>query len=543
MGDMIDRHRRQLPSVTPIDRSPLRALVGGIVLGGVILSGCATASSTSSSSAAGGGPPCAAGTPVAGDLDGDGTPDLILSRGEELPIAESDEDEVEAEPDPLNPGEWEPAASGGTLFTNSLAAFADLNHDVCADLITVTYYGSEAAEQGDAGPAKLNLTSFLGSTQGPVDPVVATGPALSELRSETDSYLIQGFAVVARDGRQQVMLTGLRNDEGYADEESLHVVTLAADRQTDSVQSFALKDLGLKRSDDAGDSHPASKLALAATDDLVAVGYTGELVGGQANAGAVYLFTPVAADPTQFEFQQRITQDTRDVPDKAEREDAFGYSLALLDGRLAIGAPGETVGNARSAGLVQTMEWHDGALTAGRAIVQGVDGVPGLSEEWDNFGEILALGRGLSAPDSYDVAIGAPMENDEAKINTGALTIANFNESKYARFTPADTDTMQDAKNSFFASGLTTRIDPATGRERVLVISNGAQTTDCKGTKGNVVASEAGELNDTTTWQMLRSPCQAGHAVSVDQPTFNPEGNLTFGWVPGASVDTLNNGD
>lgn len=274
-----------------------------------------------------------------------------------------------------------------------LGCLADLNHDVCADLITVTYYGSEAADQGGTGPAKLDLTSFLGSKQGPVDPVVATGPALSELRSETESYLIQGFAVVARDGRQQVMLTGLREDEGYADEESLHVVTLAADRQADSVQSFALQDLGLKRSSDAEDSSSTSKLALAATEDLVAVGYTGDSVGDQADAGAVYLFTPVAADPTQFEFQQRITQDTRGVPDKAEREDSFGYSLALLDGRLAIGAPGETVGNARSAGLVQTMEWHDGTLTAGRAIVQGVDGVPGQSEEWDNFGEILARSR------------------------------------------------------------------------------------------------------------------------------------------------------
>lgn len=462
---------------------------------------------------------------MAGDLDGDGAPDLLI---------DLDRYTDEEAPGP-QPGVWEPRAAGGTLKLDSalIATYADLNGDVCADLVTIPqqYWFEESDDDdADAAPSELQLTTYLGSTAGPTNPVVAAGPQVMIRAVDDESYSIQGIAAIMTAGGTEVILTGLSQYEwSSSEQETVHVITLNQERQTKSLQTIALRDHGLK-------SYSGSEkvqLTLVASPELVAVGHTGEIVSGKRNAGAVYLFTPKASKPGQLKFSQRITQGANGVADQAETDDMFGYSLAMLDGRLAIGAPGEQTGAVVAAGLVQTMEWRKGKLLPGRAIRQGADGVPGESEMVDNFGEILAMARGLTAPDSYDIAIGTPMENDEQRRDVGALTITNFSEAEYLRLTPADTGgQLVDERQTFFASGLTTSIDPANGKPRLLVMSNGGLNQGCGGFEGNIIAAEAGQLSKTTRWETLRTSCEVGHELEPGERTWSAEGDLRFGWVP-----------
>lgn len=499
---------------------PRRRFVVLAAIGSAFLSGCVIPAG-STSPAGSSDTPCASGTPLAGDLDGDGRPDLLLHLGLDL-----EEDQ------PAAPGAWVPEVTDGALHLNDglLATFADLNGDVCADLVTVASDYWNKSDDTAEDPARLDVTSYLGSTAGPSDPVVASGPEVDNGSAEDNRYRIQGIAVSLRGGQQQVMLAGLTQYEGSnSEQETLQVITLSGHRQAEPKQTIELRDHGLKSSA----ASQEVQLSLVAEADLVAVGHTGEIVAGKVNAGAVYLFTPQPGDPTQLEFRERILQGANGVPDSPRTNDLFGYSLALLEGRLAISAPGEKVGKARSAGLVQTMEWRNGTLTPGRAIRQGVDDAPGQSEDWDNYGEVLTMGRGLSAPDSYDIVIGTPMENDEERSNTGAVTIANFSELKYRRFKAYDTgNVLLDTPRAYFASGLSTIPDPATGQSRLLIISNGAQTRACKGYQGNVIASGAGLISLATTWEEMQSPCEVGHVVTEEDPTRGAETDLGFGWVP-----------
>lgn len=346
---------------------------------------------------------------------------------------------------------------------------------------------------------------------------------------DDETYSIQGIAAITLSGRTAVVVTGLFQYEGsHSEKETVQVVTLDDSRQPSSMQTIKLRDHGLKSSMDS----ESVQLSLAASDGLVAVGHTGEIVSGKENAGAVYLFTANTAKPGRLKFRQRITQGAAGVADQAETDDLFGYSVAVLDGRLAISAPGEDIGSVDAAGLVQTMEWSKGKLTPGRTIRQGSDGVPGLSEKYDNFGQVLAIGRSLTATDSYDVAIGTPMENDEKRPDVGSLTIANLSQAKYLRFTPADTGGMLDEPQTHFASGLTTTVDAATGKPRLLVISNGGLSEGCSGYAGTIIGSQAGQLNQTTNWETVRSACDVGHREEPGERTWFGESNLGFGWAP-----------
>ena len=92
------------------------------------------------------------------------------------------------------------------------------------------------------------------------------------------------------------------------------------------------------------------------------------------------------------------TQDTRGVPDKGERADRFGSSLAIADfGRshrldLAIGAPNEGVGSRWYAGQVTVLYGRSTGLSAkhAQAWSQGSPRVKGTSQSGDFFGRVLA---------------------------------------------------------------------------------------------------------------------------------------------------------
>lgn len=129
-------------------------------------------------------------------------------------------------------------------------------------------------------------------------------------------------------------------------------------------------------------------------DDL-AVGVPGEDVGGVVDAGAVNVLYGSGAGLTGAGAQQFIQ-----VGSAAETGDEFGWSLAAGDfdndgfADLGAGAPFESVGATANAGAVGALYGSAGGLTTsgGQLFTQNSAGVPGTAEEFDFFGDALAVG-------------------------------------------------------------------------------------------------------------------------------------------------------
>jgi hypothetical protein len=150
-------------------------------------------------------------------------------------------------------------------------------------------------------------------------------------------------------------------------------------------------------------------------DDL-AIGAMGEGFGSAQRAGAVTVLFGSVSGLTASGSQQ-WHQDSPGVPGGSEIGDMFGYSLAAGDfngdgyADLAIGSPGEAIGDIPAAGSVRILYGSGSGLTATGAndFHQDIAGIPDESEPDDEFG--VALAAGDFDNDSYDdLAVGAPGE-------------------------------------------------------------------------------------------------------------------------------------
>jgi FG-GAP repeat len=155
----------------------------------------------------------------------------------------------------------------------------------------------------------------------------------------------------------------------------------------------------------------------------LAVGSSGEDVGGSADAGAVNIIlaadngTGLPAGATG----QTFFQGSGGVPGASETGDAFGAALAsgelgnCVQIGLAVGAPAEDVGGATDAGAVTLL------LTPGthEQWTQGAAG--GATESGDLFGFSLTLAD-IDNNNADNVLIGTPGENVGATVDAGAVT-------------------------------------------------------------------------------------------------------------------------
>jgi hypothetical protein len=161
----------------------------------------------------------------------------------------------------------------------------------------------------------------------------------------------------------------------------------------------------------------------------LAVGAPGEAVGELAGAGAVNVLYGSDAGITADNNKQWY-QDVNGVEGWSETGDQFGFSLASgdfnMDGYddLAIGAPGEAVGQLAGAGAVNVLYGSDEGITAAnnKQWYQDVNGVEGWSETGDQMGYSLASGD--FDGDRYDdLAIGAPGEAVGQLAGAGAVNV------------------------------------------------------------------------------------------------------------------------
>jgi hypothetical protein len=174
-----------------------------------------------------------------------------------------------------------------------------------------------------------------------------------------------------------------------------------------------------------GSTLAAGDLNGSGIDDL-AIGVPGEDVGAATEAGAVNVLYGRAGGLSGAS-SVLVTQDTPGVGSAAEHADEFGLTLAIADlngsGRadLAVGSPGEAVGNADQAGAVHVLYGRPGPITgvSSQLFTQDTAGVGSTVEARDHFGAAMSAadfdGTGVA-----DLAIGVPYESVGTVMMAGA---------------------------------------------------------------------------------------------------------------------------
>lgn len=164
-----------------------------------------------------------------------------------------------------------------------------------------------------------------------------------------------------------------------------------------------------------GTSLAAANVGRSATHELI-IGVPNEALGHLQEAGAVHIISGstrgLRAAGSQF-----WSENSRGIGGQAEAFDHFGSELAAADfGRsgyadLAIGARGQALANATSAGHVHVLYGSSAGLAATGSQIwsQSSKGVAGTPERYDNFGFSLAVGN-FGGSSGADLAVGVPGE-------------------------------------------------------------------------------------------------------------------------------------
>ncbi len=431
---------------------------------------------------------CAAGVPVASDFDGDATPELVVG-AHRWTGTESVREQY------LQPGDG--GAATWILDTGELRS-ADLNGDVCADALLFRGGHEPWLKLVLGTPEGLDLT---GATE-------VTIPQAADIADRGEDYeLVFEAAGLRHDGISQVAISGHHTWEWGSERYRGYVDVLTVDASLAVTHTQVFEFPGVE-----GPIIGFGK-ALATSGGTIAVGAPGTEVKGHLDAGAVYIYTPEASNPTTMVERLMLTQNSPGVPGKAEGGDRFGRALAMRDGRLAIGAPYEADGDGHRAGLVQPIRWNEATrtYTAYRAITQNTTGVPGRNQSGDAFGEHVAIARGLTASNSYDILIGA-VERHGSLSAAGSVTVANFTRALYRGYTQSTKGIpgSSEAGDYFCHVGV---LPTSPTVDTVLIGAPGEDTGGVKGV-GRAIRSDGKKLGSGTTWTNIPIPADAPAGMS-----------------------------
>lgn len=257
---------------------------------------------------------------------------------------------------------------------------------------------------------------------------------------------------------------------------------------------------------------------LAADGNLLVIGAPGKVVSGRSSAGAVAVVTVTGATPTVAGVT--LTQNSPGIPGGSETYDHFGEAVAVRDGIVAIGVPGEKLGTAAVTGMIQLLRVDPatGGVTALSAYHQDSAGVPGGNESGDAFGSSIALLSGFACAGELAVAVGAPGENLESASNAGSVTLIVPGKPSCNRSFSQGTGGLGGSRESGDQVGRTLGVvrDPAGAADALLV---GAPEEDLSGYRN---AGVAHSLRRTSTGWSRR--------------TFSGGGSLQFlGWSLGGT--------
>lgn len=164
----------------------------------------------------------------------------------------------------------------------------------------------------------------------------------------------------------------------------------------------------------------------------LAVGVPFEDINGIENAGVVHVFYSEGTNGVTGNLSQLWMQPVKNG-EQPEKDDYFGWALAAgnfdnqrgLD--LAVGAPFDRVGVTQYAGVMNV--FYSGATpsrylsaTGSQLWVQESNGVNGVSQTGDYFGNALAVGY-VRSPGVPSLAVGVPMKDAGGQVNAGAVYV------------------------------------------------------------------------------------------------------------------------
>ncbi|HEY2795926.1 MAG TPA: FG-GAP repeat protein, partial [Micromonosporaceae bacterium] len=178
-----------------------------------------------------------------------------------------------------------------------------------------------------------------------------------------------------------------------------------------------------------GTSLAAGDLTGDGRADLV-IGDPQEGIGTHDGAGAVTILHGAATGLLTTSHAQLIDQSTAGVPGVAETGDGFGESLAIgyfnsgTRADLAIGDPGEGIGNAKAAGTVTVLSGTSTGVSTSSAKLwdQNTSGIIGTSEHDDWFGTDLTAVRVRGSAET-DLVVGVSNESLGSQTGCGAVAI------------------------------------------------------------------------------------------------------------------------
>ena len=286
-------------------------------------------------------------------------------------------------------------------------AVADVDRNGTADLIV-------GAPGENEGAGAVHVVFGPGNDGQPAPIVLRQGAVGVPDRSEAgDGY---GSAVAAMSGTVLVGAPGedLGDNESKVDAGAVHVLSISGG------QVAGATELNQDKQDfdgtvESGDRFGASLAAGDFDKPTAVIGAPGEDVAAKKDAGMIH----IVEDPSVAIEETGIGQDSAGVSGASEPGDRFGASVAAawdpaLSLRVAVGAPGEDLGDAADAGMVTVLGYDGRQVTEVLAVHQGTAGVPGASEPGDGFGTSVAAGviESASAPGpEVAVAIGSPGED------------------------------------------------------------------------------------------------------------------------------------
>ena len=358
---------------------------------------------------------CQPGTPVVGDVDGDGSSDLVVG----LPGSGNGTGEIDLRlttaPSKTLTQEKSGLGSGaqGDAF-GAAVVLADLNDDGCSDIIV----GAPGANRG-AGRVYV----ILGAEDGfqTTDGQTLAGGAAAGDRFGSSLAIAPNLD---RSGFDLWIGSPLDNVGSATDAGSVvHYSTTnsGGNLNFSLVQTITQNSSLVPGSAEANDQFGA---ALSATPRGVLVGNRLEDVGSAKDAGTITLLASTDND-AQFDKAFGWSQASSGVPGNAESGDHFGAAVGFFGEHLAAGVPDEDVGTSSNAGMVQLFSWSSAAPVPTGEVKQYTPGVPGSVETGDRFGAAVVFGQNIGCPDaSIQIVAGVPGEDIGSQVDAG--TVAFF---------------------------------------------------------------------------------------------------------------------
>ncbi|MGW5017083.1 trypsin-like serine protease [Streptomyces cacaoi] len=326
------------------------------------------------------------------------------------------------------PGGAEPEDGFGEAL-----AVVDYDEDGCSDLV-VGIPREDIGNTADAGMVSILYGSPDGLTKGRTSTNLrqgkgegAIGAAASEAGDKMGSALAAGETAQG----EPYLIIGVPG-------EALGTVTEAGNayylRGETNVAINQNKN-GIAGKAEAGDRWGAS---VAASPHHLTVGIPGEAIGTKTDSGAVQILSHAFNREGIPAPVKGVHQDTSGINGAAEVDDRFGEAVTMVDYRptssrseesiLAIGSPGEALGDIKEAGRVVTLRiTGPGSVEQLADISQGKSDVTGKPEAGDLFGQQLTAidlaPHTASSPTNTILAVGTPGEDIKNIVDAGTIQV------------------------------------------------------------------------------------------------------------------------